>query len=188
MLPDASPLAESYRAQRPTAEAEADEEPWVFDPSQPGDMHITSTLLPAFRTSLKEQRISLRFIAGSWEALSRDANLFSTPFDLTLTSETIYQTSSLPALIGLLRRASSSESGSSKCSQLDESDIQTMARDLSLEEHGRLCLVAAKVLYFGVGGGVMDFERAVVKWGGNPTTILQKSAGVGRKVMKVDWM
>lgn len=51
----------------------------------------------------------------------------------------------------------------------------------------RLCLVAAKVLYFGVGGGVSDFLRAVVATKARVETVLERKEGVGRKVMRVWW-
>lgn len=54
-----------------------------------------------------------------------------------------------------------------------------------------LCLVAAKVLYFGVGGGISDFIEAVQNresgQNGVVSTVLEKTAGIGRKVLRVEW-
>ena len=57
-----------------------------------------------------------------------------------------------------------------------------------------LCLVAAKVLYFGVGGGVSEFTKLIetpVKTTGRPRgkveIVLERNVGVGRKVMNVQW-
>ena len=57
-----------------------------------------------------------------------------------------------------------------------------------------LCLVAAKVLYFGVGGGVSEFTKLIeapTKTTGRPRgkveTVLERHVGVGRKVMNVQW-
>ena len=57
-----------------------------------------------------------------------------------------------------------------------------------------LCLVAAKVLYFGVGGGVSEFTKLIetpAKTTGRPRgkveTVLERNVGVGRKVMNVQW-
>ena len=53
-----------------------------------------------------------------------------------------------------------------------------------------LCLVAAKVLYFGVGGGISDFIESVEKHqprAGTVESVLEKMAGVGRKVLRVRW-
>jgi len=59
----------------------------------------------------------------------------------------------------------------------------------SNEPHHYLCLVAAKVLYFGVGGGVSEFVRTVEgsPWKGKVETVWEKIAGVGRSVMRIRW-
>jgi len=91
-------------------------------------------------------------------------------YNVSLTSETIYCLDSLPLLVKLMR---------STCSP---------SRTLySPEEGDYLCLVAAKVLYFGVNGGVPDFENAVRKVGGRLETVLERKVGVGRKVLRVLW-
>ena len=54
-------------------------------------------------------------------------------------------------------------------------------------EQDYLCLVAGKVLYFGVGGGVADFLEAVGKAGGTAETVSEWKIGVGRKVIRVFW-
>jgi len=55
-----------------------------------------------------------------------------------------------------------------------------------------ICLVAAKVLYFGVGGSVSEFVRAVEgsnnrKKNGRVETVWEKRAGVARSIMRVYW-
>jgi protein-histidine N-methyltransferase len=50
-----------------------------------------------------------------------------------------------------------------------------------------LCLVAAKVLYFGVGGGVEGFVRAVEAEGGVVRTVWEHREGVGRRIMRIEW-
>ncbi|KAL5514466.1 hypothetical protein ACEPAG_2554 [Sanghuangporus baumii] len=180
-----SPLAETYRAQHALLDEGEEAAPATFD--QPGDLQIKPELLTAFRISLEEQRISVCFIAGSWHSLADiNNNVCTFPFDITLTSETIYQTSSLPSLITLFKRCATSMSE-------NEDDIATRTQELSIEERGRrrgrrlLCLVAAKVLYFGVGGGVMEFERAVREAGGKTSTVFERKTGVGRRIMSVEW-
>jgi len=81
-------------------------------------------------------------------------------YDTVLTSETIYRTDSLPSLINLLK-ATCSPSGQ--------------------------CLVAAKVLYFGVGGGISDFVKQVEQAEGTATSVWSKEEGVGRKILSVHW-
>ena len=81
-------------------------------------------------------------------------------FDILLSSETVYSEAALPFLVSLLRRASMSSS---------------------------LCLVAAKVMYFGVGGGVAAFRQAVEDDGGAVNTVSACTAGVARMVLRVSW-
>ncbi|EJD05617.1 uncharacterized protein FOMMEDRAFT_118786 [Fomitiporia mediterranea MF3/22] len=173
----ASPLAEEYRLQHPP------EDEVVFSPDTPGDMHITPQLISAFHTSLQEQGIAICFIAGSWQSLSDSDIRGAFPLDITLTSETIYETSSLPSLIALLKRCTQGEAKDVR----DVDNTTTQTSDLVIEGSARLCLIAAKVLYFGVGGSVMEFERAITKAGGKTTTVLDRQAGVERKVMSIAW-
>ena len=82
----------------------------------------------------------------------------STPYDCVLTSETIYREESIPPLLRVLR-----------------------------ESKAEVCLVAAKVLYFGVGGGVQEFVKAVDKQGGKVQDVWDQREGVARKIMSVHW-
>lgn len=54
-----------------------------------------------------------------------------------------------------------------------------------------MSLVAAEVLYFGVGGGVDAFEEAVRGCGGAVERVAgpweEAKVGVGRRVMRVTW-
>ncbi|KAG8877980.1 hypothetical protein FRB97_002866 [Tulasnella sp. 331] len=80
--------------------------------------------------------------------------------DLVLTSETIYRASSLPSLIAVLKSA----------------------------PRKSVILVAAKVVYFGVGGGVRLFVEAVLKAGGTVAPVWQMRDGVGRQVLQVSFL
>ncbi|KAG5633978.1 hypothetical protein H0H81_004085 [Sphagnurus paluster] len=131
------------------------------DPHTPGDLPLPPALTAAFRASLAAHRITLRFFAGAWGAFA-----VPHPYALVLTSETIYRSASLAPLLRLLREAAGSG---------DQAD----------QEH--MCLVAAKVLYFGVGGGVEEFVRRVREMGGEVEPMWEVSAGVGRRVMRVRW-
>ena len=140
-------------------------------------------------------------MSGSWENILRERFQDSTPqsaYDFVLTSETIYRTESLDALVGIMRAAclagAQAASAGSRSTGAGSSSIDPAAgsssvpaRDISLGGKP-LCLVAAKVLYFGVGGGVPDFVRAVEEGGlGHVETVLERTKGVGRKVLRVDW-
>ncbi|KAJ7019226.1 hypothetical protein C8F04DRAFT_1148520 [Mycena alexandri] len=135
------------------------------DPTIAGELPITPSLKSAFTASLAKLGISLIFSSGSWESLTTHLDV---KYDIVLTSETIYRTEALPPLIQLLRRA---------CA-----------------DSNPLCLVAAKVLYFGVGGGVSEFiealkSKAMVDKGcsGRVEPVWERKVGVGRKIMRIEW-
>ncbi|CAE6452427.1 unnamed protein product [Rhizoctonia solani] len=112
----------------------SDQSPMSFDPhafkmTEPGDLAFTPSLRSAFLDSLAAHRIQLGFFSGPWDAFHPKA-----PYDLVLTSETIYQPTSLPSLVRLLQEATNPT--------------------------GK-CLVAAKMVYFGVGGGIREFGKAL---------------------------
>lgn len=89
-----------------------------------------------------------------------DSYALDDKFDVVLSSETVYAEETLPSLVALLRRASHPTS---------------------------LCLVATKVMYFGVGGGLTAFEHAVRQSGGSVDTVRASTAGVARMVVRVTW-
>lgn len=224
-LTDMSPLSASYRSTLPppTQNSEEDSEETQIDhpnpsSSTPGELTFTPSLLTAFTSSLSQHNIHLRFFIGSWDGFDVGSVWRSTPlksdgtakgpyYDIVLTSETIYRSESLPALLRILRSASSGSA---------EKTLEERAAELSLDastsgagskggdvkgEDGAaqgLCLVAAKVLYFGVGGGVQDFVRAVEdgqgvqdesedRGKGRVETVWERKEGVGRKIMRARW-
>ncbi|KAG9001561.1 hypothetical protein FRB94_004652 [Tulasnella sp. JGI-2019a] len=130
--------------------------PTLSSGREAGELPITPSLLDAFRRSLDCRGVALKFYSGAW--LNFDVSL-SANCDLVLTSETIYRTSSVPALIRVLR------STTRKC----------------------LILLAAKVVYFGVGGGVREFVEAVQKAGGCTTLVWEMNDGVGRQVLRLSF-
>lgn len=138
---------------------------WVNSPSSPrastttttepvdgkeeeGELDIDATLLDKFQTDLTNRGIEIDFISGGWSAefvqlvLSPDSENRREYSTLILASETIYSPSSLgvfsETLLELLRKSAGSE-GESKSA----------------------ALVAAKKVYFGVGGGVDEFLQVL---------------------------
>ena len=148
-----SPASAEYRA------SAVDECP-PADPTIPGELHITAALKSAFTASLVTHNINLVFSSGSWESLTPHLAAAATKSNIVLTSETIYRTDALPALIALLRHA---------CAQEAQ------------------CLVAAKVLYFGVGGSVAEFVKALGSFEGRAECVWERKLGVGRKIMRIEW-
>lgn len=123
---------------------------------------MTPELLAAFQTALDAHSVRLRFFSGGWTSLRTQLSQ-SPPYDIVLASETIYRTDALGPFLGVLRAV------------MREAPQRT------------LCLVAAKVLYFGVGGGVREFVRAVEDEGGSVHTVWEHREGVGRRIMRVEW-
>ncbi|KAL4969254.1 protein-histidine N-methyltransferase [Aspergillus stella-maris] len=134
-----------------------------------GYLDITPELLSRFTTDLSRRGIVLNFISGAWSPSFVDL-VFASPElssskTLILASETIYSPASLGAfsetLLELLRRSS----GESKA------------------------LIAAKKVYFGVGGGIDEF-LGVVKGMSRSELVVEerkdvKSEGVGRIILEV---
>lgn len=131
-------------------------------PDDDSDIELTPELITSFRDFLGRHRISLRFFAGGWSTFP----LRSSNFDLILTSETIYSTSSLPPLVDLLQ----------KC-----------------PAPGADVFVAAKTVYFGVGGGEVEFRKEVEARGGRLESVwstsdgTSRTDGVGRVVLRATW-
>ncbi|KAH7909384.1 hypothetical protein BJ138DRAFT_1155450 [Hygrophoropsis aurantiaca] len=179
------------------------------NPDTDQTVSITSTLLSFFRASLKDYGVHLRFFSGSWEGFVASAgninfdstygdqstngtesqaevdHVTNTPtYDLVLTSETVYRTECLPSLVRLMRGAS-----------VGPRQVEALPRQHDAEakhplDSPYLCLVAAKVVYFGVGGGVAEFVRCVEDAGsdtGRVETVWEHTPGVGRRVMRVLW-
>ncbi|KAH7878437.1 uncharacterized protein C8R40DRAFT_1037811 [Lentinula edodes] len=153
------------------------------DPTNAGELIITPALKDAFKQSLKKYNVELRFFGGSWKNAS-EGSLGG--YDILLTSETLYRTESVPELIRAMWQ-STHPSTSSSCpsSQLSQLTIS--------EPRPPRILVAAKVFYFGVGGGVDEFAEAVRRWNGasgvntEVTTVWEKNVGVGRRIIQVVW-
>ncbi|KAI0790550.1 hypothetical protein C8Q75DRAFT_806451 [Abortiporus biennis] len=180
-----SPASASFREANPPDpnDDETDSFP-SSDPKEQGDLPITPTLKTAFLESLKQYNITLRFCSGSWETFNLKTS--GGKYDIILTSETIYQMDSLPSLVKLLYHASLGDE--------EDSLVKDTQAKLSISETERsyLCLVAAKFVYFGVGGGVIDFIQAVEedpkRRKGKVETVWEKKEGVKRSVMKVTWL
>lgn len=126
--------------------------------------------------------ITFDFYSGSWDSLN-EAGTFDQCDErkaLVLTSETIYSMQSLPNLVNALEQA---------CSGSIESSLQRTNLTDATEGEPRkcLCLVAAKVLYFGVGGGVDAFKDELKRRRARSKTVWHSERGVSRLVLQVDF-
>ncbi|KAL0571240.1 large subunit of alpha-aminoadipate reductase, partial [Marasmius crinis-equi] len=173
-----SPASEAFRNSQP-ALMEGETDGNVFPPPDPtvsAEISITEELKTAFLSSLRERHISLRFFSGSWSTF--DVDKTGGKYDLVLTSETVYRMESVPSLIDVIYHACEGQGG------LDSLKIS--------DNPSYLCLVAAKVFYFGVGGGVSEFIEAVrsrekLNRTPNIETVWEQSVGVGRKILRLLW-
>lgn len=148
---------------------------------RPGGLTVTPALLAAFTASLGAHKVRLRFFAGGWSSLSellthrglgRPPAPAPPPYDIVLASETIYRPEALGAFLSVLRTAVA---------------VAPSCDDQEVPPPPPLCLVAAKVVYFGVGGGVQGFVRAVEEENGTVRTVWEHREGVGRMIIRVEW-
>jgi protein-histidine N-methyltransferase len=140
---------------------------------KPGGLMVTQGLLDAFTASLDAHKVHLRFFAGSWASLREKLSCQEKPpYDIVLASETIYRPQSLDAFLGVLCSATATPAAVAVSDEVVQPP---------------LCLVAAKMLYFGVGVGVQGFVRAVEGENGTLRTVWEHREGVGRIIMQVKW-
>lgn len=262
-----TPASASYREAESHPEAHQS-----LDPTTPSELAITPELKDAFVASLKAHNIVLRFFSGSWNTFNVDQT--GGPYDIVLTSETIYRTESVPSLIYLMEAAcrsaedslesktrhlsiskntSNTDTDTSKSNNFTDEDVSfsgtgSFTRDISMSgkvamsgpislsgsvsvfdnksigntvsksgdytQDGKisvseeshpiprdtditsdpkyLCLVAAKVLYFGVGGGISEFTESIERpvdrlRRGRVENVWERKVGVGRKILRIRW-
>ncbi|XP_014665437.1 PREDICTED: histidine protein methyltransferase 1 homolog [Priapulus caudatus] len=102
-----------------------------------------------------------QFWAGDWGALERKWKELQLRFDVILTSETIYSEAAQPHLYSLIKAV--------------------------LKPAGA-AYVAAKVHYFGVGGGTRQFVHLVEEDGAfNVTTCFATESGLRREILMMRW-
>ncbi|EGC44612.1 conserved hypothetical protein [Histoplasma capsulatum var. duboisii H88] len=151
--------------------ANADEQP---------DLDIDHALLSNFRKDLHARGISLSFISGAWSPAFVDLALPNCPpaspssqrrrtHLLILASETIYSPSSLRSfsetLLALLRCGRglgfTSTSASASSPQIEPAAEPVVTDKNTPPDCKAKALIAAKEVYFGVGGGVDEFLRVM---------------------------
>ncbi|KAK9491585.1 hypothetical protein V1508DRAFT_389209 [Lipomyces doorenjongii] len=138
------------------------------------DLEITPELISQFLEFLQINNIVVKFISGCWDSKEFSQLLGYSPvtaeqkkFSLVLASETIYSLSTINSFTSLFLDC-----------------ITYWGASLERAE-GR---VAAKEIYFGVGGTVRQFIELVRKLGGHASTVRRitgRSSGVARVVLQV---
>lgn len=137
-----------------------------------GDLEITPNLIADLRSDLDARKIHLSGISGTWNqtlsdlARPSDAPQGRADVETTvLASETIYSPSSIiPFTEVLLKLLETAEVTGGKAN----------------------ALVAAKQIYFGVGGGVDEFCNVLERFGGRAAKVWgSEGPGVGRVILEV---
>lgn len=137
-------------------------------PQNPGDLDINPSLVSSFKDALEERNTDLQAVVGSWfsdyASLALRDTLPGTV--LILAAETIYSPSSTRAFT--------------------ETVVDIMRQS---KERGDAvqALVAAKKVYFGVGGGVDEFLKELNDRGGKGTLVWEtgeKARGVTRCIVE----
>ena len=131
---------------------------------QESDLEISPDIIKKFLDDLSRRRLSISAISGGWGTQFIElVNTLSSKGDtfLILASETIYS----PATLGPFTNVVVNVLGSGKAAR---------------------ALVAAKRLYFGVGGGVNEFVDELKKRGGKAREVaVLTTAGVSRLILDV---
>ncbi|KAK8861231.1 hypothetical protein IAR55_002050 [Kwoniella newhampshirensis] len=199
----------------PSEESDEIVESLVPDLESPGHLTLTPDLVNGFKELLEQRGVELKFTYGHWEGLSdelrarKEGGHDGFGYAMVLTAETIYAEDSTPALISVLKAAIKSdpnekitekEEGEGE-SQKKEIELEDSLGDLSVKDDGArwsriplrersnegFVLVAAKILYFGVGGGLQAFLHQIENDGAHWSTVKDWVRGVGRKVVQVGW-
>ncbi|WVR04147.1 hypothetical protein IAU60_001146 [Kwoniella sp. DSM 27419] len=173
---------------------EEDVETVLPDLEAHGNLVLTPKLVDAFKALLEERGLDLQFTYGHWTGLAADLRT-RTGYGLVLTAETIYAEESNAPLLDVLKsavRTGNPQEGAKVEVGLEESlgslkvGDEWKSKPLSDGGDGYV-LVAAKILYFGVGGGLQGFLDRVDASGGWHKPVKEWIKGVGRKVVQVGW-
>ncbi|AEO65975.1 4fb79e7b-d0f1-4495-b1d7-bcdcf0144b05 [Thermothielavioides terrestris] len=138
-----------------------------------GELELTPEVLQAFRQALSSTGIKLSFLSGAWSPELVDllyssavpAGLPDTTTTLLLGSETIYSPFALESFSSTLR--------------------SILLRERRERPSGTArAFVAAKKLYFGVGGSLDDFVDKMRGLGADVRTLFEETRGVHRGVVE----
>lgn len=135
------------------------------------DLDLSPSFLSSFESNLlRDRHIHISAVSGAWSPAFDDLITkphFSPPTSntLILASETIYSPASLTAFTNTLIHILSSVE----------------------KRGGEACaLIAAKKIYFGVGGGVVEFLEVLVARGGTGKVVWESfGGGVERVILEV---
>ena len=124
---------------------------------------LNEITIPNTIVNYDSQAAETRFFSGDWGSLesiylTKLLKEESDKFDLILTSETIYNQENQSKLVSIFRQF--------------------------LKQEGKV-LVAGKTFYFGVGGGMRQFEKVVKDSGLKSEIVKSYDTGVKREILKI---
>lgn len=124
--------------------------------SRLGEAEITEKLIEEFIVGLKQENINIELVSGAWSpkfvSIVENELLNGSKADLVLASETIYSLETIPIFTNTT---------------------------LDLLNKNGTALVAAKNAYFGVGGGLLEFETELKKHSGISYGVVSSTTGKG---------
>jgi protein-histidine N-methyltransferase len=161
----------------------------TLDITTPAELTITPELKSTFLSSLLALNVTIKLFSGSWNTFNPACTIDSDCYNVVLTSETICQMDSLESLVDLMQAACTGRTKESlndliSSLNISENPVEEGAFEAQCPYH---CLAAAKVLYFGVGGGVSEFLKSVKRRKGCAKIVQERKVGVGRRTMHVEW-
>ena len=143
----------------------------LLTPGVDCDLDIDSDLCNQFMLHLKSHNIEVTCIAGAWTPQLTSMIPRQPPSSLipvktvVLASETIYSPATIPSFTDTLL---------------------SLLRDLHANQQLATGLVAAKRVYFGVGGGVDEFVKVLQDHHAESQVVWEnKEAGIGRVILEV---
>lgn len=160
-------LHPSVQSQLPSQPEDAAEQTQQSATDESPDLDITPDLIQRFISDIAYRGIVISLVAGSWSSefvqLALPSSSSPSSSLLVLASETIYSPAYMHLFTSTLLELLRKKAGESKA------------------------LVAAKRVYFGVGGGIEEFRHVVAEMGGKDVgeRVDVKDGGVGRVVVEV---
>lgn len=126
------------------------------DANAEGEVDITPTLIEQFEADLANRNIQVTFVSGAWSPQFVQLVAEQSAYDMVLASETIYAPETVSVFTDTLLNCMASEGSA---------------------------LVAAKKIYFGVGGGIPEFETQLRLRDVPYSIAMDYKEGVGRAII-----
>lgn len=144
------------------------QDPLAF--SKQGEIDVTPEALAIFEDKLRSSKVTITALTGHWspefpDLLRKASDVKDQSHTIILASETVYSPDTIGPFTATLLR------------------IMT---DAAQEGGAATAYVAAKSIYFGIGGGVKEFKETLTRMGGQAQVVWQSEGlGVRRMILEV---